>query len=259
MSPDIEVRTYFVRHRNAIVARGDFSELFAAWYLHRMDAGLPVPPECDSNGREALAAVTLHCAARPRQEMCAWTVHFRNPRMNIFAAGDNAAGTVVANVFNENIREIEKDIFYADVIEPGQAARRSVTEFEGTDFLRAAEAFYNKSEQRAARFFWYGDEDLVLVAAQPDCDLDWLAALDATAIATLDADVELSLLEKRSYRFECGCTQERMLDLLRPVYLRQGSELFGDDETIRIHCPRCGSRFAITREALEAHTEKIAD
>ena len=104
MNADIEVRTYFVRHRNALVARGEFSEIFAAWYLHRMDCGIQLPPGCDEIGREALAALTLHCAGRPWKETCAWTVHFRDPRMNIFAAGDNTAGTVVANVFTENIR-----------------------------------------------------------------------------------------------------------------------------------------------------------
>ena len=253
MNADIEVRTYFVRHRNALVARGEFSEIFAAWYLHRMDCGIQLPPGCDEIGREALAALTLHCAGRPWKETCAWTVHFRDPRMNIFAAGDNTAGTVVANVFTENIREIEKGLFYSDVIGAGGPPRRSVTEFQGNGFLKAVEQFYLKSEQRPARFFWHGEEDLVMVSAQPDCDIEWLESLDNAAIATLDSDAELSLLEKRSYRFECGCTQARMMDLLGPVFQRQGNELFGDEETIRIHCPRCGARHVITRESLEAH------
>ena len=94
-----------------------------------------------------------------------------------------------------------------------------------------------------------------MISAQPDCDLAWLASLDAAAIETLDADVELALLEKRLYRFECGCTQARMLDFLGPVFRKQGDELFAGEETIRIHCPRCGARHAITREALEAHTK----
>ena len=255
MNPDIEVRTYFARHRNALVARAGFSELFAAWYLHRMDCGIQLPPECDNNGRDALAALTLHCAGRPWKETCAWTVHMGEPRMNIFAAGDNATGTVVANVFNENVREIKKGVFYSDVVEEGHPSRRSVTEFEGSDFLKAVGQFYAKSEQRPARFFWDGDEDMVMVAAQPDCDLEWLHSLDAAAIATLDADVELALLEKRLYRFECGCTQDRMLDFLRPVFRKQGDELFEGEETIRIHCPRCGARHVITRESLEAHVK----
>ena len=253
MNPDIEVRTYFARHRNALVARGDFSELFAAWYLHRMDSGTSLPPECDPFGRDALAALTLHCAGRPRKETCAWTVCLQEPRMNIFAACDNTSGTVVANVFTENVREISKGAFYSDVIDSGKPPRRSVIDFEGNDFFKAVEQFYSKSEQRSARFFWHGEEDLVMVAAQPDCDLEWLESLDAAAIATLDADVELALLEKRFYRFECSCNQERMLDFLRPIFRREGEELFAGEETLRVQCPRCGARHLITRESLEAH------
>jgi len=253
MNDDIEVRTYFARGRNALVARASFSELFAAWYLHRMDCGLRIPPECDAIARDALVAITLHCASRPRNEICAWTVHFPDPRINVFAAGDNAAGAIVANVFDENIRAIEKGMFYADVIEDGRPSRRSVVEFGGGGFLHAVEQFYKKSEQRLVRFFQHGDEDFVMVSAQPDCDLAWLGVLDDDAIRRLDSEVVISLLETRSFRFQCGCTQERMLDFLAPVFRRQGNELFDGEETLRIHCPRCGARHTLTREALEAH------
>lgn len=251
---DIEVRTYFARGRNALVARATFSEIFAAWYLHRMDCGLHLPAELDPFARDALSALTLHCASRPWRETCAWTVHFPHPRANVFASGDNAAGTVVANVFFENIRDVESGVFYADVIEDGGRPRRSSVSFEGSDFLSAVEQYYRQSEQRPARFFRYGDEDLVMVSAQPDCDLPWLESLDDEAVRQLDQTVELSLLETRPYRFHCGCTQEKMLDFLKPVFQRQGEDLFGGEETLRIHCPRCGARHTITREALEAHS-----
>jgi molecular chaperone Hsp33 len=39
IDPGIEVRTYFARGRNALVARAEFSELYAALYLHRLDSG----------------------------------------------------------------------------------------------------------------------------------------------------------------------------------------------------------------------------
>lgn len=250
--PDLEIRTYFARGRNALVARADFSELFAAWYLHRMDCDISLPAAGDALGRDALAGIALHCASRPRNEAGAWTVHFAAEKMNVFAAGDNRLGTVVVNVFTQDVREDAKSIFYADVIEGDQPPRRSAVEFADTTFLGALETFYRQSEQRMARFFWHGDEDLVMISAQPDCDLDWLAALDRDQVLTLDADVELALLETRSLRFECGCTQGRMLDVLAPIFRQQGDELFGGEQTIRIHCPRCGARHAITREALEA-------
>ena len=36
----------------------------------------------------------LHCASRPWNEAAAWTIHFQQPRLNLFITGDNAAGTV---------------------------------------------------------------------------------------------------------------------------------------------------------------------
>ncbi len=248
----IEVRTYFVRGRNALVARAEFSELYAGLYLHQMDCGVRLEPAHDQLMRDALAAITLHCAARPHKETAAWTVNFQESLANIFVAGDNRLGTVVGNAFTENVKKAATNLFYADVVAEDQPPRRSVIEFSGGDFLAAVETFYCQSEQRPARIFRHDEEDLVLVASQPDCDLDWLQGLDATAVRRLDQDNELSLLEQRRYRFECGCNQDRMLAMLAPVMRQQAEALFQDEETIRVQCPRCGVRYAITREAMEA-------
>lgn len=250
--PGIEVRTYFARGRNALVARAEFSELYAGLYLHQMDVGIRLEKEFDQLLRDALAAVTLHCASRPHNESCAWTVNFQSPLANVFAAGDNRLGTVVGTVFTENVREAAGNVFYADTVEGSKPPRRSVVEFSGNDFLTAAEAFYHQSEQRPARLFRYDTEDLVMVSAQPDCDLAWLESLNAETVRRLDQEVELSLLEQRHYRFECGCNQERMLAMLLPVLRKQANDLFEGEETIRVQCPRCGARHTITRESVDA-------
>ena len=256
--PGIEVRTYFARGRNALVARAEFSELYAALYLHRMDCGSPIEENSDQLLRDALAAVTLHSASRPWKEIVAWTVNFQTPLANVFVSGNNRLGTVVGNVFTENVKTAPQSVFYADIISESLPPRRSVVEFSEQDFLSAVEAFYLQSEQRSTRFFRFDEEDLVMVTAQPDADLLWMRSLDESAIRRLDKDVELGLLEKRRYRFECGCDQSQMLAMLAPVMRKQPDDLFQGEEIIRIHCPRCGARHIITRESLEAYliTEK---
>jgi molecular chaperone Hsp33 len=254
--PDIEVRTYFARGRNALISRGDFSEIFAAWYLHRMDHGIEIPAAMEDAAREAIASITLHSASRPWKEACAWTVKFPEPRLNVFAAADNHTGSVIANFQTSDLQPIGEGMFYADVVEDSKPPRRSVVDFREKSFLRAVEIFYSQSEQRLVRFFWHGEEDLVMVAAQPDCDEEWLAGLTQESIHTLDRDVELSLLEKRQFTFRCGCNQERMLDFMAPVFQRQADELFHSDPSISVLCPRCGARHILTREALEARTTK---
>ncbi|MGH8048521.1 MAG: Hsp33 family molecular chaperone HslO [Chthoniobacterales bacterium] len=249
---NIEVRTYFVRGRNALVARADFSKVFVDYYLHIAEFGLQVPPHEAEYAKSALAAVTLHCASRPRNERIAWTVNFQLPLLNVFAAGDNPLGTVVANVFSEGVRVRDANLFYADTIRGSDAPLRSVVDFEGSDFFAAAERFYEHSEQRLARFFHHHDDDYVLVSAQPDCDLEWLAGLDADAVRQLDKTEELALLEQRYYRFECGCNQQRMMRVLLPTFQKDPEALYEGAEVIRMSCPRCGARHAITRESLEA-------
>lgn len=248
----IEVRTYFVRGRNALVARGEFSKIYVDYYLHVADCGLTVSAEEAEYAKGALAAVTLHSASRPRNERVAWTVNFQKPLLNVFAAGDNPLGTVVANVFSEGVKVAERNLFYADTIRGDEPPRRSVVDFEGADFFAAAERFYAHSDQRLTRFFAHGEDDFVLVAAQPDCDLEWLAALDEEAVRQLDKSEVLSLLEQRHYRFECGCTQQRMMRVLLPTFRRDPDALYEGAEVIRMNCPRCGARHAITRESLEA-------
>ena len=248
----LEVRTYFVRDRNALVARADFEPLYVDYYLHQGTLGVQHAPFHDGLFKEALAALTLHCASRPWNEAAAWTIHFQQPRLNLFATGDNTSGTVVGQLFTDNVKDVGRNLFFCDMTRDGKPVRRSSVEFESVSPFRAAEHYYSQSEQRPARFFSHGEEDFVMVSAQPDCNLDWLASLNDDAIRTLDRTEQLSLLETRTYRWHCGCTQARMMAALRPVMTSDPDGLFGDEPALRMRCPRCGQKFVITRESMEA-------
>jgi molecular chaperone Hsp33 len=75
---------------------------------------------------------------------------------------------------------------------------------------------------------------------------------------TLDERETLSLLEQRNYHWDCGCSQGRMFEVLAPIMRSDPDGLFGDEHRIRMSCPRCGARYVITREGLEAYVEKPA-
>ena len=94
-----------------------------------------------------------------------------------------------------------------------------------------------------------------MVAAQPDCDVAWLEGLDIAGVRTLDESEALGLLEQRRYRWHCGCSEERMLQMLAPIMRTDPESLFGADAQLRMSCPRCGARYTITREALEGYLE----
>lgn len=249
----LEVRTYFVRDRNALVARAEFSDLYVDYYLHQGQHGYRHDPHHDQMLKEALAAMVLHSAARPMNEVSAWTIHFQQPLLNLFVTGDNQLRSVVGQIFTENVKQMELSRFVSDVVRGHSQPRRSVVEFDGNDVFRAVELYYEKSEQLPARIFQHAEEDFVIVCAHPDCDMEWFAALDNESIKRLDQDQTLRLLEKRYYNWSCGCNQQRMLAVLAPLMRQDADGLFGDEVALRMSCPRCGARYKITREVLEAY------
>lgn len=248
----LALHTKFVRHRNALMVRADFGELFVDYYLHLGAQQLKPAPEHDAMFKRALAAFVLHCASRPRPELIAWTINFQEPRVNLFLTADNETGAVTGRVFEENVRELPENIFYADVVRGRQPQRRSAVNFTGADPLGAVERFYAQSEQRGARYFELGEEEFALLTEHPDCDLTWFRALDAAQVRALDTTETLASLERRTYRWHCGCNQQRLLEVLAPTMRQSPEALFGDDEKIEIRCPRCAARYAVTREAMEA-------
>ena len=248
----LEVRTYFVRERNALVARADFGELFVDYYLHLSANQIKVTPEHDQMFKRALAAFTLHSASRPWSELTAWTINFQSPLVNLFLTGDNGTGAVTGRVFDDNVKEGPENLFFADVVRGTHPKRRSAVSFNGADPIPGVEAFYSKSEQRGARYFQLGEEELALVTEHPDCDLRWFNALTSDKVRELDQAETLVLMEQRIYRWHCGCNQDRMMEVLSPSMKQDPEALFGDEPKLEIRCPRCGARHTITREALEA-------
>ncbi len=251
---DTEIRSYFVRGRNALLARADFGGLYIDYYLHQGQYGFQHEPAHDGLLKETLAAIGLHCASRPWNEAPAWTIHLEDPLLNLFAAGDNRRGTLIGQLFTDNVKRVGQPRFISDVARERAETRRSVVDLDGVrpDIFVIAERYYEKSEQRPARFFRAGPEDFVLVSAQPDCDLDWLASLNDDLIGTLDQRETLALLEQRHYRWECGCSQQRMHAVLAPMLRTDAEHLFAGEPSLRMSCPRCGARYVITREGLEA-------
>lgn len=250
--PGFEIRTYFIRHRNVLLAKADFGEMYVDYYLHLGENKLKPLPEHDAMFKRALAAYALHCASRPWKEMSAWTLNFQQPLVNLFLTADNETGAITGRIFADHVREAEANIFYSDLVRPQEPRRRSTVNFTGSDPLVAVEALYAQSEQRPARLFQLAEEEFAFVADHPDCDTEWFNALTADAVKKIDETETLSLLERRVYRWHCGCNELRMMQVLTAPMQQDPDGLFGDQPQIEIRCPRCAARYTLTRAAMEA-------
>ena len=247
-----EVRSYFVRKRNALLVRAKFPELYIDYYLHLMQHGIQHKEPLDAALKDGLAALALHLCSRPQDETAAWTVHIKDPiRANLFVTGSTHASHVTGRVFTEDVKQAGEPLFIAQTTRPNQSTRQSMIEFQSSDILRAVENFYTSSEQRLTRLFRLPDEEFVQISAEPDCDEDWLSSLTLEDVVAIEDKETLSLLETRGYRFECGCSLDRLWPIITRLPKEDLDHIF-EDGVAQITCPRCEAVYRTTREQFDA-------
>ena len=254
----IEVRSYFVRSRNALAVRADFSTMYRDYYLHLMQHEIRYEAAFDQRLKDSLAALTLHLCSRPWSEAVAWTLSWQEPAYNLFVTGSNRQGAVTGRIFTEDIRPRDENLFIAQIQVDGSENRQSAVEARSEDFFSIVEDYHKQSEQRLARVFSLSEEEFVMLSAQPDCDLNWLGEQNDETIRRLDQEEELSLLETRHYAFDCGCSLFKLLPVLGSLSGETIDEVFGtsQEEPVLITCPRCGAGYRLTREMLEIYLIK---
>jgi molecular chaperone Hsp33 len=244
------VESVFVRHRNALVLRGQFTPIYTDYYLHLMQHGIRHSAELDQMLKDAMAMLVLHLTARPWAETIAWTVNLRAPRVNLFVTGSSVDEAITGRIFTEDVREPDRNFFYSQTSSPNMAEPRTSTlEVDGKDPVAWVSRFYDQSEQRSARAFRLDDENFALVAAQPGCDMEWFESLDDDAVSRIDSTEETKVLEIRRFRFHCGCTLEKILPVLGG-WRERLDELFEDADVIKIQCPRCAASYRVSRDML---------
>lgn len=245
-----KIESIFVRHRNALLVRGQFTPIYTDYYLHLMQHSIRPPAELDQMLKDTLAMLALHLTARPWAETIAWTANLRAPRINLFATGGSTSESVTGRIFTEDVREPDRNYFYSQTTTlEGAEPRTSTMEVVGKDPIEWIAQFYDQSEQRPARAFRLDDENFALIAAQPDCDLEWLAALDEDAVSKILETEETNLLETRRFRFHCGCTLDKILPILGSWRDRL-DDLFEAADFINLQCPRCAAKYRVTRDMI---------
>jgi molecular chaperone Hsp33 len=245
-----KIESIFVRHRNALLLRGQFTPIYTDYYLHLMEHGIRPPADLDQMLKDAMAMLTLHLVARPWAETIAWTGNLRAPRINLFVTGGSITESITGRIFTEDVREPDRNFFYSQATTTeGTAPRLSTIEIEGRDPVEWISQYYDQSEQRPARAFRLEDENFALIAAQPDCDIEWFEALDADSVRSITESEETSLLETRRFRFHCGCDLDKILPILGS-WRERPDALFEDSDEIVVQCPRCAAKYRVTRDMI---------
>lgn len=244
------VHSIFVRKRNCLMVKADFSPLFVGYYLHLMQHGLRNDAVEDGIFKDLLAFFTLHTVSRPWQEYHAWTFNVKDPvTANYFVTGSSLTEDVIGQVFTRDVRETEVNMLYAQNMERNKEMHTSVIPLATDNPIGWIEEFYRQSEQRQARAFDLGEDKYALITAEPGADFDWLSELTAEQVAKLDEIEELKLLETRRFAFRCGCTLERILPTIRAMQ-KDFADILSEQGYLDVSCPRCGVSYHITPDML---------
>ncbi|MFK7911507.1 MAG: Hsp33 family molecular chaperone HslO [Akkermansiaceae bacterium] len=244
-----KVESIFVRHRNCLLLRAQFTPVYTDYYLHLMEHKLSYQNELDAQLKDLLAVLTLHLTARPWAETIAWTINQRAPRVNFFVTGSSTFENIAGRLFTKDVREPATNLLYSQTSVSGQEPRTTTVDLNTNDPIDWVEHYYSQSEQRPAKCFRLDDENYVLIAAQPGYDEEWFAELDQDKAASITDDEQTKVLETRKFRFFCGCSKERIVSTLS-AWKDKPDELFQGEEKIAVNCPRCGARYKVTPEDL---------
>lgn len=245
-----KIDSTFIRHRNVLMLKGQFTPIYTDLILHLMEEKIKHKEVLTSTLKDLLALLPLHLTARPWAETLAWTINLRAPRVNFFVTGGSVEESIVGTVFTENIRETDRNLLYSQTLLPGKESRKSTIDLQTNDPIEWIERYYEQSEQRPARAFRLPDENYVLLAAQPQADLEWLESLTQEDVLEILDKEETKLLETRKFRFHCGCSAQKLIDSLQG-YKGHSEELFQGDPALEVTCPRCGKKYIVTPDMLE--------
>ena len=251
------VHRYMDEAHEAIIARVDLREFARAFRDHASLWSVAPDPLDEVMMRQFLGAACLYLSSRPTDENVAWTLNLAEPPLNLFVAGSTAQKSVTGRIYRDAVREVETSVLYVDTRRSQGGDRRSVVEVEGLDLLLIFEQFAERSDQALQRFFEVDEYDFLMVASLPTDRRGWISGLDREgALAALESAREI---DRREFWFQCGCTKEKIVQVIASAFLGAGEATVREDETLDVTCPRCGRRWSVGMADLERFERELRD
>jgi hypothetical protein len=237
------VQRHLDDEHEAIIARVDLREMASAYEDHARLWDLAPDPLDAVMMRQFLAAACLYLSSRPTDEDVAWTLNLATPPLNLFVSGSTARNAVTGRLYRESVRDVDQSVLYVDTRRSQGSDRRSVVEVEGLDLLLIFEQFAQRSDQALQRFFELDEHDFLMVASLPTDRRGWISELDrAGALAAFE---QARPLDEREFWWQCGCTKERIVQVIGSAFLGAGEATVRADETLDVTCPRCGRHWSV--------------
>jgi hypothetical protein len=259
MPYDLIATSDYIRSREIFLIRADMGEYLIDYYIHRKDHAPVTKAEHDAKLKDLIACFAIHLAARTTLETHAWTLHIVSEEpYSLFVTGSTgeiddkgiARGFLVGHILTEHIRHSDTNGLHAQFTSKGKTFKSYVS-CDSSDIPAMVEAFYQQSEQRPIRIKVSSTSDTAVgLAALPGYDPEWFRAADIDELVASSGQLDKTEMRNCAFTFTCDCSPEKLLPFFRTLAPETLHELYGDDESLQITCPRCGKQFTIDRDQI---------
>ncbi len=242
----------YLRKYDSLFVDCNLSEYLVDYYLNAKEVGLAVDAGHDEQLKQLIACLALHLTVRPPDETVAWTVHMQGAvPYSLFVTGSVRGRFIVGRILYENISHTDVNVFHSQVNRTKGATSRSAVRCETSVVTEMVEAYYDQSEQLAIKVRLIENSDTaVALVAMPGFDEEWFETAKPEEVYASIEEYNYKRITKVGFRFACNCSTEKLLPLFQSVKRSELLELYGEDDSLVIHCPRCGKKFEIARSIL---------
>ena len=260
MAYELNAISDYLREREVFLIQVEMSAYLLDYYHQRRELAASTSPEHDAKLKDLIACFAIHLAARTAVETHAWTLQIVSEKpYSLFVTGSTgeigpdgvATGFLVGHILTDHIRHPDTHAIHAQFTNR-RSTFRSYVPCDTGEIAPMVESFYRQSEQRPIRIKLSETSDTAIgLAALPGFESAWFESVDLESLVAELPTIDSTRMRTCKFSFTCDCSAEKLIPFFKTLDRAAIAELYGADSELLISCPRCGRRFALSRNALE--------
>jgi hypothetical protein len=208
--------------------------------------------QTEKNNTEKLnlmfAAAGLVAVSLPERESWGWSLSLPGSTTGLFCAMEPEgmiSGRIIQTEMDKNTAVVQRQ-------KPGSEITQSNFSLKSSSPVKAAEQYFEESEQNLVRIAVNQKGAGVLIHALPGGNFGKSNSLSDDDLIALcirmSQNDEIKKLEEVLLFYECRCTDEMILNMITSLPEKQRKELWADQGKLGIECPRCSRNFTLHKK-----------
>jgi len=191
------------------------------------------------------AAAGLVAVSLPERESWGWSLSIPGSPVGLFCAIEPEgmmSGRIIQTEKDNNNAVVQRQ-------KPGSEVTQSSFSLKSSSPIKAAEQYFEESEQNLVRIAVNEKGDGVLIHALPGGNFEKINSLSDDDLIALciymSKNNEIKKLEEVLLFYECRCNDEMILNMITSLPEKQRKDLWAGQEKLEIECPRCSRNFTL--------------